>query len=72
MKITKHISFYYIEDRIKYVNQIIDETNNYSHPTDIFIHTNKSDLTPCAFHEYKNGSIQIVYHATYQLSILFI
>lgn len=62
MKITTHISFFYIEERIKYVNQIIDETNQYTHPTDVFIHTNKQDLTLEVFHEYTNGKLQIVYH----------
>ena len=44
MKITKHISFYYLENRIAYINNIIDETNKYEYTTDIFIHTNNIDL----------------------------
>lgn len=44
MKITKHVSFYFIRDRILYVNNILDETNKYAYTTDIFIHTNNADL----------------------------
>ena len=62
MKITNHISFYYIEDRIKYVNTIIDETNKYPYITDIFIHTNKEDLQIDSFNKYNNGTLNIVYH----------
>ena len=61
MKIAKHISFFYVEDRLRYVNKILRETNNYEHVTDVFIHTNyafsKDKLEP-----YANGSINIVYH----------
>ena len=62
MKITKHISFYFLEDRIVYINNIIDETNTYEYTTDIFIHTNSIDLKKELFHEYTNGSITIIYH----------
>ena len=62
MKITKHICFYFIPDRIIYINNIIDETNNYKYTTDIFIHTNNIDLKESIFNDYTNGSIQIVYH----------
>ena len=62
MKISKHISFFYIENKICYINRIIDETNNYEYTTDIFIHTNKEDLQETKFNKYTNGSIKIVYH----------
>jgi len=62
MKITVHISFFYIEKRIRYINQIIGETNQYDHPTDIFIHTNNPDLQASDFDRYTNGTIQIVWH----------
>lgn len=62
MKITVHISFFYIEERIRYVNQIIRETNQYDHVTDIFIHTNNPDLQATTFEPYTNGSIEIVWH----------
>ena len=62
MKITKHISFFYIEDRIKYINSIIDETNKYPYITDIFLHTNKEDLQLDSFNKYNNGIFNIVYH----------
>jgi hypothetical protein len=61
MKITKHICFFYIEDRIQYINKIIEETNNYEHTTDIFIHTN-INLRIDRFIEYNNGSLNIIFH----------
>lgn len=61
MKITKHISFYFIPDRIIYINNIIDETNKYECTTDIFIHTNV-DLKESVFNKYSNGCIKIIYH----------
>jgi len=62
MKITKHISFYFIEDRILYVNNILDETNKYVYTTDIFIHTNNADLKEEDFNKYTNGNLKIIYH----------
>lgn len=62
MKITKHISYFYLEERIKYINGIIDETNRYNYETDIFIHTNNNELTVDIFTKYTNGKISIVFH----------
>ena len=62
MKITKHIYFYYLTDRIIYINNIIDETNKYEYTTDIFIHTNNIDLQEEMFNNYTNGYIKIIYH----------
>jgi len=62
MRITKHITFFYLENRIHYVNKIIEETNNYKYPTDIFIHTNYVLLSIDNFIKYTNGSIIIVSH----------
>ena len=62
MKITKHISFYFLPDRIIYINNIIDETNKYEYTTDIFIHTNNIDLQEGMFNNYTNGYIKIIYH----------
>lgn len=62
MKIVKHISFFYLENRINYLNQIIDETNKYSFVTDIFIHTNNFDFSINQLHESHNGSVSIIYH----------
>ena len=62
MKITKHISFYFVMDRIIYINNIIDETNKYEHRTDIFIHTNNIDLEEGMLNNYTNGYIKIIYH----------
>ena len=62
MRITKHISFFFIENRILYVNKILDETNKYELVTDVFIHTNNDGLTKEAFNDYSNGSLSIIYH----------
>jgi hypothetical protein len=62
MKITKHISFYFLIDRIIYINNIIDETNKYEYTTDIFIHTNTIDFHKGMLHDYTNGYIKIIYH----------
>jgi hypothetical protein len=62
MKITKHICFYYIENRIKYLNQIIDETSTYDITTDIYIHTNNLLFSTDVLNNYSNGSIKIVYY----------
>jgi len=62
MKITKHITFYFLADRINYVNDIIDEKNKYQYITDIFIHTNNIDLQKNMFNNYTNGCIKIIYH----------
>ena len=63
MKITKHISFYYILSRIKYINSIIDETNKYELITDIYIHTNVDNLDKRQlFTPYNNGTLNIIYH----------
>jgi len=62
MKITKHISFYFLIDRIIYINKIIDETNKYELTTDLFIHTNNIDLHERMLNNYTNGCIKIIYH----------
>ncbi len=64
-KITIHITHYFSEKRIKYLNLIIDETNNYELECDIFIHTNKNDnlyLDYKLLKELKNGKLNIIYH----------
>lgn len=40
MKITKHIAFFYREDRLNYLSQMIQAANSYPFYTDIYIHTN--------------------------------
>jgi len=62
MKITKHITFFFLENRICYINNIINETNTYEYTTDIYIHTNNKDLQESSFNEYKNGSLKIIAH----------
>lgn len=61
-KLTIHIAYFYIQERMKYVNEIINETNRYEITADIFIHTNNNQLREFHFNEYINGQIQIVHH----------
>lgn len=62
MKITKHITFFYLKEREVYINKIIDETNQYGYITDIFIHTHVKEINKDSFHEYTNGTITFIYH----------
>jgi len=62
MKISKHIIFHYVEERISFVNTIINEINNYKISTDFFIHTNNPELDINYFIPYTNGCIEIIYH----------
>ena len=61
MKIAKHICFFYLEERIKYINKIIEETNKYPFTTDIFIHMNLN-FSKDTFIDYKNGNLVIIVH----------
>jgi len=61
MRIAKHISFFYIEERKKYIYAIIAETRKYPYKTDIFIHTN-TDFSLDLQDPYTNGIISIVSH----------
>jgi hypothetical protein len=62
MKITKHITLFYLKEKTEYINKIIDETNQYGYITDIFIHTNVTEINKDTFHEYTNGTITFLYH----------
>jgi len=62
MKISKHVSFFYLENRICYINNIINESNKYECITDIFIHTNNINLEEDYFNKYINGSLKIIKH----------
>ena len=62
MKIAKHITFYFIFERIIFINKIIAETNKYPDLTDIFIHTNSEYLLLLHLDNYTNGKIKIIYH----------
>ena len=66
LKISKQICFFYLENRIKYMNRIIEECNIYPYLTDIFIHTNNVDLTESVFNKYDNGTIHIIKHTTFK------
>ncbi len=62
MSLCCHITFFYIIDRIKYINRIIDETNKYEIKTDLYIHTNKEDLKTDNLNTYSNGNLNIIWH----------
>lgn len=61
-KLTVHIAFFYIHERMKYVDQIISNMNTYEFQTDVFIHTNNSQLMVSNFNKNYNGIIQIISH----------
>lgn len=61
-KITKHICFYFLEERVTYINRIIKETDSYDHTTDIFVHTNNIHVNRETFDDYSNGSLTVVHH----------
>lgn len=63
MKIAKHICFYYKEDRIPYLNQLIDAASQYEDDVDIFIHThNHKKWLSEKIHEHDNLNIEIIQH----------
>ena len=62
MKICKHIAYFYIEDRIKYIERIIKEAKDYPYKTDIFIHTNVESIPFLETPVYDNGKFQVIYH----------
>lgn len=62
MNITKHITFFYVEERIPYIERLIQEASKYKYITDIFIHTNKNDFKIDIFDKYINGEIYVIYH----------
>ena len=72
MRVTKHITFFYLEDRKCYINRIIEETNKYSLITDIFIHTNNKYLNEADFIKYTNGIIKVVYHDLSNIDPLYL
>lgn len=63
MRITKHLAFFYQDDRIKYVNRIIEETNKYIYTTDLYIHTSiESDVLREKLIDLTNGDLHIIFH----------
>ena len=62
MQICKHIGYFYIEDRIKYIERIIKEARDYPYTTDIFIHTNVESIPFLETPVYDNGKFQVIYH----------
>jgi hypothetical protein len=61
MKIAKHICFFYKEERLQYINKILEETAKYPFTTDVFIHTHKK-FSKDKLVEYTNGSLNIIFH----------
>ena len=60
MKISKHLTFFYLSDRLQYVHRLLEEANRYPYETDVFIHANTEfDL---GFSTYTNGKIQVLVH----------
>ena len=61
MKQVTHIAFFYIKERLIYLNKVIQNMNIYTHECDIYIHTNITDLELNDIN-YTNGSLIIIYH----------
>ena len=61
-KMVKHITFFYIEERIKSLNEVLGTANKYKFTTDIFIHTNDKDFKKEKLIPYNNGSLEFVCH----------
>jgi hypothetical protein len=62
-----HTTFFYREDRIKYLNRIIEEYNKYPVLVHFFIHTNFFDLNNSYF-ENKNTNVTlfIIHHQVFE------
>ena len=60
LKQVTHIAFYYIEERLKWLHQLIKEMNTYDHLCDIYIHTNVKSHIDIPL--YTNGTITIISH----------
>jgi len=62
-KIAKHICFYYKEDRIQYLNKLIDAASEYDDKVDIFIHThNHAKWLSEKIHRHDNLTVEIIKH----------
>jgi len=42
MRVGAHVTFYYVEDRLKYLNQVIEGLLAIPHPTTVYIHSSRS------------------------------
>ena len=62
LKLANHITFFYNENRIVYLNQIIKEINLYEYITDIFIHTNTNYDFSLKLEKNINGKTSIIVH----------
>ena len=71
MKICYHLTFYYDETRLKYINLILNEINNYQYVTDVFIHCN-TNFQLDKIIKYSNGKIYIVTHNLNQENPFFL
>jgi hypothetical protein len=60
-RIVKHIAFYYNESRLNYLNRLIENAQNYTYDTDIFIHTHQ-DFPKTSLYPYSRGLLEIVVH----------
>jgi hypothetical protein len=64
MKMCVHVPFFYKEDRLQYLTNLIDEYNNFDIHVDIFIHSNKSlDLRKLV--GYSNGNLKVIKHSLF-------
>jgi hypothetical protein len=44
MKIAVHITYFFVESRLRYLQRVIDDLNKIPHPVDIYVYSNREDL----------------------------
>ena len=62
MRIVKHIVYFYLNERIPYINRILEEADKYPYETDVYLHTNNMVLRKDVFQKYSNGEFHIIHH----------
>lgn len=62
MRLTIHITFYYNESRLGYLNQVLQFIDAYPHHCDVFVHTNAAKFTTDPLYKNSNGTTVIVPH----------
>lgn len=61
MKICLHIAYYFKENRLKYLDNMLKEYNKFPGTVDVFIHTNVS-FSQEIWKLYDNGKISVIVH----------
>lgn len=61
MKIAKHVTFFYMPDRVQYINAIIQAADSYGHDVDVYIHTNVDNGT-FALPDAQHARLRVISH----------